>query len=397
MEPLIATVTQLNAYMKRVVEGQTALNDIWIKGEISNFKRHYSGHIYITLKDDGGVLKAVMFKSAAAGLTFSPEDGMKVLARGRIGVYEQSGTYQLYINEMSPDGVGELYVAYEQLKKRLAEEGLFDECKKKPIPKYPERVGVVTATTGAAVRDIINVITRRYPYCEIIIYPSLVQGAGAKENIVEAIEYFNEHKLCDTLIVGRGGGSIEDLWAFNEECVARAIYASEIPVISAVGHETDFTIADFVADLRAPTPSAAAEIAVPSQLELASRISMLAGRLKSAEVNYIKNKRLRVEKLQLRTPQSRIDDSRQKLDTILKQAEQSFKLKLSEKTKIMSQLAAKLDALSPLSVLGRGYSIAENADGNVIRSVRELSVDTDFSLHLADGECNCTVKENKYV
>ncbi len=397
MEPLIATVTQLNAYMKRVVEGQTALNDIWIKGEISNFKRHYSGHIYITLKDDGGVLKAVMFKSAAAGLTFSPEDGMKVLARGRIGVYEQSGTYQLYINEMSPDGVGELYVAYEQLKKRLAEEGLFDERKKKPIPKYPERVGVVTATTGAAVRDIINVITRRYPYCEIIIYPSLVQGAGAKENIVEAIEYFNEHKLCDTLIVGRGGGSIEDLWAFNEECVARAIYASEIPVISAVGHETDFTIADFVADLRAPTPSAAAEIAVPSQLELASRISMLAGRLKSAEVNYIKNKRLRVEKLQLRTPQSRIDDSRQKLDTLLKQAEQSFKLKLSEKTKIMSQLAAKLDALSPLSVLGRGYSIAENADGNVIRSVRELSVDTDFSLHLADGECNCTVKENKYV
>lgn len=397
MEPLIATVTQLNAYMKRVVEGQTALNDIWIKGEISNFKRHYSGHIYITLKDDGGVLKAVMFKSAAAGLTFSPEDGMKVLARGRIGVYEQSGTYQLYINEMSPDGVGELYVAYEQLKKRLAEEGLFDERKKKPIPKYPERVGVVTATTGAAVRDIINVITRRYPYCEIIIYPSLVQGAGAKENIVEAIEYFNEHKLCDTLIVGRGGGSIEDLWAFNEECVARAIYASEIPVISAVGHETDFTIADFVADLRAPTPSAAAEVAVPSQLELASRISMLAGRLKSAEVNYIKNKRLRVEKLQLRTPQSRIDDSRQKLDTLLKQAEQSFKLKLSEKTKIMSQLAAKLGALSPLSVLGRGYSIAENADGNVIRSVRELSVDTDFSLHLADGECNCTVKENKYV
>lgn len=397
MEPLIATVTQLNAYMKRVVEGQTALNDIWIKGEISNFKRHYSGHIYITLKDDGGVLKAVMFKSAAAGLTFSPEDGMKVLARGRIGVYEQSGTYQLYINEMSPDGVGELYVAYEQLKKRLAEEGLFDERKKKPIPKYPERVGVVTATTGAAVRDIINVITRRYPYCEIIIYPSLVQGAGAKENIVEAIEYFNEHKLCDTLIVGRGGGSIEDLWAFNEECVARAIYASEIPVISAVGHETDFTIADFVADLRAPTPSAAAEIAVPSQLELSSRISMLAGRLKSAEVNYIKNKRLRVEKLQLRTPQSRIDDSRQKLDTLLKQAEQSFKLKLSEKTKIMSQLAAKLDALSPLSVLGRGYSIAENAGGNVIRSVRELSVDTDFSLHLADGECNCTVKENKYV
>lgn len=397
MEPLTATVTQLNAYMKRVVEGQTALNDIWIKGEISNFKRHYSGHLYITLKDDGGVLKAVMFKSAAMGLTFSPEDGMKVLARGRIGVYEQSGTYQLYINEMTPDGVGELYVAYEQLKKRLAAEGLFDESKKKPIPQYPERVGVVTATTGAAVRDIINVITRRYPYCEIIIYPSLVQGAGAKENIVEAIEYFNEHKLCDTLIVGRGGGSIEDLWAFNEECVARAIYASEIPIISAVGHETDFTIADFAADLRAPTPSAAAEIAVPSQTELMSRISVLSGRLRTAEVNFIKNKRLYVEKLQLRTPQSRIDDSRQRLDGLIKQAEKSFRLTLSEKAKIMSQLAAKLDALSPLSVLGRGYSIAENAERNVIRTVRDLAEGTDFALRLADGECKCTVKENKYV
>ncbi|MDD6734821.1 MAG: exodeoxyribonuclease VII large subunit [Clostridiales bacterium] len=394
MEPLVATVTQLNAYMKRVVEGQTALNDIWIKGEISNFKRHYSGHLYITLKDDGGVLKAVMFKSAALGLAFSPEDGMKVLARGRIGVYEQSGTYQLYINEMTPDGVGELYVAYEQLKKRLSEEGLFDESKKKPIPQYPEKIGVVTATTGAAVRDIINVITRRYPYCEIIIYPSLVQGAGAKENIVEAIEYFNKHKLCDTLIVGRGGGSIEDLWAFNEEIVARAIYASEIPVISAVGHETDFTIADFVADLRAPTPSAAAEIAVPSQLELMSRISMLAGRLKSAEVNFIGNKRMYVEKLQLRTPQNRIDDSRQRLDGIMKRAEQAFKLSLSEKTKIMSQLAAKLDALSPLSVLGRGYSIAENPDGSVIRSVEDMKKCRDFRLRLSDGSCDCRVKEN---
>lgn len=394
MEPLVATVTQLNAYMKRVVEGQTALNDIWIKGEISNFKRHYSGHLYITLKDDGGVLKAVMFKSAALGLAFSPEDGMKVLARGRIGVYEQSGTYQLYINEMTPDGVGELYVAYEQLKKRLSEEGLFDESKKKPIPQYPEKIGVVTATTGAAVRDIINVITRRYPYCEIIIYPSLVQGAGAKENIVEAIEYFNKHKLCDTLIVGRGGGSIEDLWAFNEEIVARAIYASEIPVISAVGHETDFTIADFVADLRAPTPSAAAEIAVPSQLELMSRISMLAGRLKSAEVNFIGNKRMYVEKLQLRTPQNRIDDSRQRLDGIMKRAEQAFKLSLSEKTKIMSQLAAKLDALSPLSVLGRGYSIAENPDGSVIRSIEDIKKCRDFRLRLSDGSCDCRVKEN---
>ena len=397
MEPIMATVSQLNAYMKRVIDGQTALNDIWIKGEISNFKEHYSGHLYITLKDDGGVLKAVMFKSAAMSLTFKPEDGMKVLARGRIGVYEQSGTYQLYINEMTPDGVGELYIAYEQLKKKLEAEGLFDESIKKPIPQYPKRVGVITATTGAAVRDIINVITRRYPYCEIIIYPSLVQGADAAPNIVEGIEYFNEHKLCDTLIVGRGGGSIEDLWAFNEEVVARAIYASQIPIISAVGHETDFTIADFVADLRAPTPSAAAEIAVPSQLELMSRISTMSNRIKTAQINLIKNKRLYIEKLSLRNPKDRLDDYRQRIDNLLKQAEKSFRLSMADRKKVMSELFAKLDALSPLAVMARGYAIASEADGTVIRSVKDMNVGKEFSLRLADGECECIVKENDNV
>lgn len=393
MEPLIATVSQLNAYMKRLVEGQSALGDIWIKGEISNFKEHYSGHLYITLKDDGGVLKAVMFKSAAMSLAFKPEDGMKVLARGRIGVYEQSGTYQLYINEMTPDGVGELYIAYEKLKKRLAEEGLFDEKNKKPIPKYPEKIGVVTATTGAAVRDIINVITRRYPYCEIIIYPSLVQGAGAKENIVEAIEYFNEHNLCDTLIVGRGGGSIEDLWAFNEEEVARAIYASKIPIISAVGHETDFTIADFCADLRAPTPSAAAEIAVPSQLELSAAISGMLGRIKTAELNYIKKLRLYGEKLKPKSPQNMIDDMRQRCDNMLHQAEKSFRLTAAEKRKIMSELCGKLDAMSPLAVLNRGYAIAEDEEKGVIRKVSDLTAGKIFKLTLSDGSRKCEVKE----
>ncbi len=397
MEPIMATVSQLNAYMKRVIDGQAALSDIWIKGEISNFKEHYSGHLYITLKDDGGVLKAVMFKSAAMGLNFKPEDGMKVLARGRIGVYEQSGTYQLYINEMTPDGVGELYIAYEQLKKKLELEGLFDDAAKKPIPQFPERVGVITATTGAAVRDIINVITRRYPYCEIIIYPSLVQGADAAPNIVEGIEYFNEHNLCDTLIVGRGGGSIEDLWAFNEEIVARAIYASKIPIISAVGHETDFTIADFVADLRAPTPSAAAEIAVPSQLELMSKISTMANRIKSAEINSLKNKRLYIEKLSLRTPKDRIDDYRQRIDNMLRQAEKSFELSMSKRQNILSELAAKLDALSPLAVMARGYAIASKQDGTVIRTIRDMNKGDEFSLRLTDGECECVVKENKNV
>lgn len=397
MEPVIATVSQLNSYMKRLVEGQDVLSDIWIKGEISNFKEHYSGHLYITLKDDGGVLKSVMFKSAAQGLTFKPEDGMKVLARGRISVYEQSGTYQLYINEMTPDGVGELYIAYEKLKKRLAEEGLFDEKSKKPIPKYPEKIGVVTATTGAAVRDIINVITRRYPYCEIIIYPSLVQGAGAKENIVEAIEYFNAHNLCDTLIVGRGGGSIEDLWAFNEEEVARAIYASKIPVISAVGHETDFTIADFVADLRAPTPSAAAEIAVPSQIELCSAITGMQGRIFTAEANLIKRLRLSLDKLKPKSPQNMIDDMRQRCDNMLHQAEKSFRLTEAQKRKIMSELCAKLDAMSPLAVLKRGYAIAENKQGEIIREVKKLKQGEIFKLTLSDGSCRCEVKEQGNV
>ena len=392
MEPIMATVSQLNAYMKRVVDGQTALNDIWIKGEISNFKDHYSGHLYITLKDEGGVLKAVMFKSAAVHLSFRPEDGMKVLARGRIGVYEQGGTYQLYINEMTPDGVGELYVAYEQLKKKLEEEGLFDDSKKKPIPAYPEKVGVITAATGAAVRDIINVITRRYPYCEIILYPSLVQGAGAAKNIVAGIEYFNKTKMCDTLIVGRGGGSIEDLWAVNEEIVARAIYASEIPIISAVGHETDFTIADFVADLRAPTPSAAAEIAVPSQLELVSKISTMMSRMQSATVNSLKNKRLRVEKLSMRSPKDKIDDLRQKNDNLIRQAEKSFLLCLEGNKKVISGLCAKLDALSPLKVLARGYGIATEEDGTVIRSVCNMTPGKDFTLRLTDGDCECVVK-----
>lgn len=393
MEPIMATVSQLNAYMKRVVDGQTALNDIWIKGEISNFKDHYSGHLYITLKDDGGVLKAVMFKSAAVNLTFRPEDGMKVIARGRIGVYEQSGTYQLYISEMTPDGLGELYVAYEQLKKKLGEEGLFDDSKKKTIPKYPERVGVITAATGAAVRDIINVITRRYPYCEIIIFPSLVQGAGAAANIVEGIEYFNKNKLCDTLIVGRGGGSIEDLWAFNEEIVARAIYASEIPIISAVGHETDFTIADFVADLRAPTPSAAAEIAVPSQLELLSKIGTMESRMKSAAINGLKNRRLYVEKLSMRSPQNKIDDLRQRNDNLIKQAEKSFMLCFESRKKELSKLVGQLDALSPLGVMARGYAIASEDDGTVIRTVKEMVPGKEFNLRLADGECGCVVKE----
>lgn len=391
MEPKVATVSQLNTYLKQILEKNIILNDIWIKGEISNFKLHYSGHMYITLKDEGGVLKAVMFRGSAAHLNFVPEDGMKVLARGRVSVYEAGGSYQLYINEMIPDGVGALYVAYEQLKKKLEEEGIFDEAHKKPIPEYPEKIGVITATTGAAVRDIINVITRRYPYAEIIIYPSLVQGDGAAANIVEGIEYFNKTKEIDTLIVGRGGGSIEDLWAFNEEIVARAVYASEIPIISAVGHETDFTITDFAADLRAPTPSAAAEIAVPSQLELINRIGNINQRLKNSLIRSVESRKIRLDGLKLRDPREKINDYHITLDNFIKIMQNGISAKITQSDARLSKECAKLDALSPLRVMARGYAIASKEDGSVVRSAKELNSDDEFKLKFADGEKNCRV------
>ncbi len=392
MEPRIATVSQINGYVKKLLDSNILLNDIWIKGEISNFKLHYSGHMYITLKDEGGVLKAVMFKSAAMRLPFMPEDGMKVLARGRISVYEAGGAYQLYINEMTPDGVGELYIAYEQMKKRLEAEGLFDAEFKKPIPPYPKAIGVVTATTGAAVRDIIHVITRRYPMAEIIIYPSLVQGAGAAQNICEGIAYFNSHAMADTLIVGRGGGSIEDLWAFNEESVARAIFASEIPVISAVGHETDFTIADFVADLRAPTPSAAAEISVPSRLALADRVAAMDSRIRSNIRQIIETGRLKADRLVLHDPREDIMEHAQYIDGLVKQLEQSLKLRLSKSREGLGAMAAKMDAMSPLKVMARGFAIPTDGGGAVIRTVKKLKSGTEFELRLADGKADCVVK-----
>lgn len=391
MEQIIATVSQLNGFIKKTFEANPVFSDIWIKGEISNFKKHYSGHLYLTLKDDGGVLKAVMFKSNTYSLNFMPSDGMKVMARGRVSVYEASGSYQLYIGEMIPDGVGELYIAYEKLKKKLMEEGLFDEEHKKPIPQYPSAIGVVTASTGAAVRDIINVITRRYPYAEIILYPAQVQGAGAAESICRGIRYFNENELCDTMIVGRGGGSIEDLWAFNEEEVAYEIYKSEIPIISAVGHEVDFTIADFVADLRAPTPSAAAEIAVPSQTELINRILGYKNTLKTLLASDIKNKKLKLEAIKLLSPQEIIENYFLRVDTASKNIITGTKQCILNSRERFSGLVGRLDALSPLKVMQRGYSIASDGDGRIIKSVRGLDEKENFVLRLADGERNCRV------
>lgn len=392
MEPRIATVSQINNYIKKILDQNIILNNVWVKGELSNFKLHYSGHIYTTLKDEGGVLKAVMFKGAASKLMFAPKDGMKVLARGRVGVYENGGVYQLYIEEMTPDGVGELYIAYEQLKSRLQEEGLFDEQYKKPIPRFPSRVGVITASTGAAVRDIINVITRRWPMAEIVLYPAQVQGTGAAETVVAGIEYFNKTNSVDTIIAGRGGGSIEDLWAFNEEIVARAIFASKIPIISAVGHETDFTIADFVADLRAPTPSAAAEIAVPSVLELSGTLNMYLSRLTNAQASRLKSLQLKLNSMKLKTPQEIINDNSQRLDNLTRRLESSFKMILIEKRKILGEESGKLNALSPLNTLSRGYSIPVKEDGTVIRSAEEMNTGDEFTLKLRDGDKECIVK-----
>lgn len=390
-QQVIGTVSRVNNYIKRLLDSKSVLADLWVKGEISNYKRHSSGHIYLTLKDEKSVLKAVMFRGAAAGLAFSPTDGMKVIARGRVSVYEAGGAYQLYIEEMIPDGVGTLYLEFERLKKQLASEGLFDAQYKKPIPRYPNRIGVITAPTGAAVRDIINVATRRFPLAELIIYPALVQGAGAKESVVKAIEYFNSINSVDTLIVGRGGGSIEDLWAFNEECVARAIFASKIPVISAVGHETDFTIADYVADLRAPTPSAAAEISVPSSMELSRLISIYNARIHGAAEAKIENMRLRLKQLVLRDPQDKINELSQRLDMRVQRIENLYKLRLSENGRRLGELSGKLDALSPLKTLTRGYSIPVKPDGTVLRSASDFKRGDEFTLKLHDGNVECAV------
>ena len=392
MEPRIATVSQINGYIKKILDKNIILNNVWVKGELSNFKRHYSGHIYTTLKDEGGVLKAVMFRGAASSLAFMPQDGMKVLARGRVGVYENGGVYQLYIEEMIPDGVGELYIAYEQLKAKLQAEGLFDEGHKKPIPRFPSTVGVITAPTGAAVRDIINVITRRYPLAEIVLYPAQVQGTGAAESVAAGIKYFNDTNGADTIIAGRGGGSIEDLWAFNEEIVARAIFDSHIPIISAVGHETDFTIADFVADLRAPTPYAAAEIAVPSVLELSGSINMQLSRLTQAQITRLKNLNLRLNSLKLKTPQEIINDNSQRLDNLTHRLASNFKLILMQKKKALGEQSGKLNALSPLNTLSRGYAIPVKPDGAVVRSRVEVSPGDEFTLKLRDGDIECIVK-----
>lgn len=315
------------------------------------------------------------------------------MAHGRVSVYEQGGVYQLYIDKILPDGVGELYAAYERLKKKLGDEGIFDPAHKKPIPRYPEAIGIVTASTGAAVRDIINVCTRRFPYAKLILYPAQVQGIGAAKTVAEGIEYFNKKKLCDTIIVGRGGGSIEDLWAFNEEITAYAIYNSEIPIISAVGHEVDYTIADFAADLRAPTPSAAAEMAVPSGQELAGIINSMRNSLISGVMGNIASNRLRLKALKLISPKDMIENNLLRIDSVMKEIISSFEAVIHKKREQAAKNIAKLDAMSPLKVMARGFSIAKDDKGNIIKTASELDRAGEFILNMSKGKRRCKVIE----
>ena len=390
----ILTVTDLNLYIKGVFENDFLLNKVTIKGEISNFKYHTSGHIYMSLKDDGGVIRAVMFKGSALKLKFMPSNGMQVIVTGKVSVYERDGQYQIYIYEMMPDGIGVLYVAYEQLKEKLSAEGLFSESYKKAIPKYPDRIGIVTSPTGAAIRDILNILKRRFPLTEVYLFPVLVQGEGAARSIVRGIEFFNQHKV-DTIITGRGGGSIEDLWAFNEEIVARAIFNSEVPVISAVGHETDFTIADFVADKRVPTPSAGAEIAVPQSSELIKFLNIVDSRLYSALVSKLNNSKKDLANLKdrevLKNPHAIYNIKRMTVDKLSMRLENSFVRITNLSKERFVRNVSKLDALSPLKILKRGYSMTKDEAGNPLTSVKKVKIGSKISLDMQDGSLLCKV------
>ncbi len=396
MERQAISVTQMNLYIKELMNRDDVLTDVLVKGELSNFKAHSSGHMYMSLKDEGGVMRAVMFRGSAAKLKFQPQNGMKVIAHGRITVYERDGQYQLYIDDMQQEGIGDLYVAFEELKAKLSKEGLFDPIHKKPLPKYPRKVGVVTAPTGAAIRDIINVLSRRFSYADILLYPVLVQGENSAQSIVEAIRYFNRIKGADVLIVGRGGGSIEDLWSFNEEIVAREIFQSEIPIVSAVGHEIDFTIADFVADLRAPTPSAAAELVVPSQVELKEKFNNVYSRLYSQANRVLERARMQVnhqaERPVLRNPMMKLNEQKIYLDRLYQEFQDGCGGILEKKQQQLKLAAAKLDGLSPLGVLSRGFSVAQNAQGGVVQSVRQVQVGQHLNIMVQDGTIQAMVE-----
>lgn len=394
-ERRVITVAELNEYIKLQMESDGFLRNVSVKGEISNFTNHRSGHLYFTLKDEGGCLASVMFKFSAMKLKFIPENGMKVVCTGRISVFVKSGQYQLYVDTMEPDGVGALYIAYEQLKRKLEAEGLFAMERKKPLPKIPQKIGVITSPTGAAVRDIINILGRRFPFAEIILYPALVQGDGAAHDLYLGIDYFDKTRSVDVVIIGRGGGSIEDLWAFNDETLARRIAAADVPIISAVGHETDFTICDFVADKRAPTPSAAAELAAPDSSELKHKFENVSRRLELIETQRIKMYRERLSSFEqshvLTSPRAFIDDKRMALEMLEGRLADKMDIALDSKKHRLAALCAKLEALDPLSVISRGYSAVFDDSKKLIRSVEQTSVGDEISFMLSDGKIRAEV------
>ena len=391
------TVTELNTYIKALIESDDILSGISVKGEISNFKAHSSGHLYFTLKDENSLIRAVMFRSSAARVPFVPENGMKVICRGKVSVSTRDGQYQFYADAMEPDGIGSLYLAFEQLKNKLSAEGLFDPAKKKPLPKIPSAVGLITSPTGAAVRDMINVTGKRFPYSKIVLYPVLVQGPDSPPQLIEALRYFNRTGSVDVIIIGRGGGSIEDLWAFNDEGVARAVAASRIPVISAVGHETDFTVCDFVADKRAATPSQAAEFAVPDTEKLKVQLQNVVNLEARYLVSKISSLREKFTALSshrsIRDPRAFIDEKRILTDMRSERLFYSFDKALSDKKSTLSSVCAKLETLSPLSVISRGYSAVTDVDGRLVRSVGQLSVGGRVTFRTGGGEADAEITE----
>ena len=417
MERRYISVTTLNKYLKNKFDTDPHIQTLCLKGEISNYKGHTRGHLYFTLKDEGSRINAVMFSSSAAKLTFEPKDGMKVLVVGRVSVYEPNGGYQIYINEMQEDGVGNLYLKFEELKKKLSLEGLFDDIHKKEIPKFPSKIGIITAPTGAAIRDILSTLKRRFPRVETILFPSLVQGELAANNIVEQIKKADEYNL-DVLIVGRGGGSIEDLWSFNEEIVARAIFEAHTPIISAVGHEIDFTISDFVADLRAPTPTGAAEMAVPNIVDVRNFLNQLDIRLNKDVKNIIDNYTSRLDNIKssyvITNPLATFEIKEQKLDSMFNDLNSKIKHILEIKTKRFETiknnytinnpdtiinpfnnsyelLLNKLNLLNPLSVLSKGYSVVSK-DNKVIKDIKEIKKDDKINIRLHKGNIEAIVE-----
>lgn len=394
---MILSVTQINEYIRSLIAQDEVLSMIVVRGEISNLTLHRTGHIYFTLKDENSVLKSVMFRSSAQRVKFALKEGMNVIVYGRISVYSPSGQYQLYAEDIQPDGIGALFIAYEQIKEKLAKEGLFDSSKKKPIPKIPCTVGIITSPTGAAIHDMINVMGRRFPLAKLLLYPALVQGDTAYKSLIAGIEYFNNTKSADVIIIGRGGGSIEDLWAFNNVELAYAIAKSEIPIISAVGHESDFTICDFVADLRAPTPSAAAELAVPNALTVRNDLNKTIGDVEKKLFLKIQQYRKQISILSstrvLSSKEALFDEYKMKINLLSDKLDSNIQNIIKDKNHSLGIMCAKLQAISPLNTLSRGYAIIQNDKCEVITSISNLSINDTINISFVDGTVDAEIKK----